>query len=96
MRNKIVSVPKTRGAKRSWQYLSAVSAMANSSSVKRFFELRGSSQLKTGPVAEAKLLVAAIDCSRRGAAFRANVLKAGRNIVSVVEEVSGDDESRRE
>ncbi len=65
---------------RSWQYLSAVSAMAISSSVRRFLEARGSCQLKVGPGAEAKVRTAA---GRRAEPLLVACLRTGRNIVNV-------------
>lgn len=41
-------VRRTLGSNCSWQYFSAVSEMASSSSVSRFFALRGSCQSKGG------------------------------------------------
>lgn len=52
------NIRKTLGIMRSWQYLSAVSAIASSSSVKRFLDASGSCQSKVVFGAEAKLLTA--------------------------------------
>ena len=75
-------LPKTRGANLSWQYLSAVSPMACSSSVNSVLELRGSCQLKTTPAAGTYVLRGAT-AERRAAvlALAAFDLKMGRNMV---------------
>jgi hypothetical protein len=47
LRQRVRDSPSTRGSIRSWQYECAVSCIASSSSVKRFAEFSGSSQLNT-------------------------------------------------
>lgn len=66
--------------------------MAISSSVKRFWVLRGSSQLKAGPFAEAKLRVAHALMGAMARELLVHVLRIGRNIVSWW---SGDWEDKR-
>lgn len=60
-------LPRTRGCNCSWQYRSAVSEMASSSSVRSDLKWRGSCQSKTGPADDEASLALAGNNSERGA-----------------------------